>query len=142
MEALAPPLEFIVQVRFGLESGHSVRKSCFLAIERTTNKKWRKTLELWTNLIELGLPTEPAKKGISLFRKQCLDLMEQGFKGRSIYEPLCLLEKELIESADAEMEQYVATLPIKSLIPLLFFQFPAFLALLLGPFLMEFLNQS
>jgi hypothetical protein len=142
MENLAPPLEFIIDVRFSIEKGLSVKKAAELAASKASCEAWRKTLCIWLNLLEIGRPTHPIKENLSMARKQCLGLLEQGIAGESIYSHICALEEELLEAAHFEMEQYIATLSIKSLVPLLFFQFPAFLILLLGPFLRQFLSQS
>lgn len=79
---------------------------------------------------------------MSLVRRQCLEVLSQGLQGEPIYSQICSLEEEVFEASRLEIEEFVALLPMKSLIPLLFFQFPAFLALLLGPFLLSFWSQS
>ena len=142
MEALAPPLEFIIDVRFSIEKGCSIKKAAEIAASKATDEKWKRNLHIWLGLLEIGRSSLPIKNSLSPARRQCLDLIEQGMKGESIYSHVCALEEEFLQAAQAEMEQYVATLPIKSLIPLLFFQFPSFLILLLGPFLAQFLSQS
>ena len=40
----------------------------------------------------------------------------------------------------SEIDQYVSDLPLRAMLPLLFFQFPAYLLLLLGPILLQFIK--
>lgn len=142
METLAPPLELMIEVRFSIEKGLSVKKSAQIAASKASDAEWKRVLHLWLSLIEMGRSTSAMKAKLSLARRQSLDILEQGMAGESIYSQVCSLEQEFLEAAHLEMEHYVATLPIKSLIPLLFFQFPSFLLLLIGPFLQQFLSQS
>ncbi len=142
MENLAPPAEFMIDLRFSLEKGLAVRQAAQLAAQKASDFKWRQTLMLWLSFIEMGRPTDKLKGELSLARQQCLNLIERGFRGESIHSQVCILEEEFLEAAQLEMEQYVARLPMKAMIPLLFFQFPSFMLLLLGPFLLQFLSQS
>lgn len=142
METLAPPVELLMEVRFGIEKGQSLRKTLQLYSQGTIQSEWRAKVGLWMNLLEMGRPPVEALKGLSLPRRQVLELLEMGLKGEPIFTQVCLFEEELFETMKMEIEEYVATLPVKTLIPLLFCQFPAFLILLLGPFLTQFLSQS
>lgn len=142
MENLAPPLELLMDVRFGLEKGQSLKRTLQVYIEAQPSDPWRQQLALWLKFQELGRPTQGILKDMSFLRRQCLEILEMGLKGDSIYQNVCGLEEEVFEATKLEIEEFIAILPIKSLIPLLFFQFPAFLALLLGPFFVSLLNQS
>lgn len=142
MENLAPPAELMIDLRFLLEKGLAVRQAAQMAAEKASDPKWRQTLMIWMSLVEMGRSTDKIKSELSLARRQCLNLMERGLKGESIHAQVCILEEEFLEASQVEMEQYVARLPMKAMIPLLFFQFPSFMLLLLGPFLIQFLSQS
>ena len=48
-----------------------------------------------------------------------------------------IVVREVEAAAELELQAHVAQLPLKVLLPLLFFQFPAYLLLLLGPVLRE-----
>ncbi|MEN0059151.1 MAG: hypothetical protein AAGB31_09985, partial [Bdellovibrio sp.] len=50
------------------------------------------------------------------------------------------LEEEIIEACREEMAERLAQLPFILLVPLLLFQFPAFLLLLFGPLLNNFFH--
>ena len=142
MENIAPPLELLMEVRFGLEKGVSLKKTLQGYINSQPADTWRQQLALWLQLLELGRPLSEVMQSMSFVRRQCLEILEMGLRGEPIYQQICSLEEEVFDATKLEIEQFVATLPIKSLIPLLFFQFPAFLALLIGPFLTSFLAQS
>jgi hypothetical protein len=77
----------------------------------------------------------------SHFQKAFAHLIECGCAGQPTLEYLQQLESEIESAAQAELELFVATLPFKVLIPMLLFQFPAYLLLLLGPVLRELTQQ-
>ncbi|PIS10739.1 MAG: hypothetical protein COT73_07750 [Bdellovibrio sp. CG10_big_fil_rev_8_21_14_0_10_47_8] len=139
METLAPPIELLMEVRFGLEKGTSLKTTLQNYTQQDASSPWYQQIRLWLQLLELGRSPLPAVSQMSPLRRQCFELLEMGLRGEPIYQQICLLETDLHELAALEIEEFVATLPIKSLIPLLFLQFPAFLALLLGPFLSQLL---
>lgn len=142
MENIAPPLELMMEVRFGLEKGQALRKILLFYSESIPEDPWRQQIRLWLQLIEIGRPTSELLSGLTMARRQCLELLQQGLRGEPVYAQVCAMEEEIFEFAKLEIEEFVSLLPIKSLIPLLFLQFPAFLALLIGPFLTAFLSQS
>lgn len=142
MENLAPPLELLMEVRFGLEKGQALKKTLLQYIETKPEDSWRQQLGLWLKLLEMGRSPQEVVGKMTFVRRQCLEILEMGLRGDSVYQQVCNLEEEVYEATKLEIEEFVAVLPLKSLIPLLFFQFPAFLALLMGPFLLSFLSQS
>ena len=141
MENLAPPLELLMEVRFQIEKGNPVKKGILSYIEQDRKDPWRQYLLIWLKEIEQSRKFEINSKKISLQRKHCLIILGRGIVGESIHAQLCSLEEELFRAATAEVEEYISILPIKSLIPLLFFQFPALLMLILGPLLSSFFAQ-
>ncbi len=142
MENLAPPVDLLIEIRFGIEKGQSVRASLLKYLGSKDLSDWAIEVRLWLNLLELGRPTGHVTAKMPISRRQVLDVIERGLRGESILPLVLSLETELIQAMNLEIEEFAAKLPIKSMIPLLFFQFPAFLLLLLGPFLTQFLNQS
>ena len=61
-----------------------------------------------------------------------------GLTGLPIREVIIQLERELREECLRELDLAYRQMPFKALIPLLFFQFPALLLLVLGPIVKEF----
>lgn len=142
MEIIAPSLELLLEVRFGIEKGLGIRPILKGYILSNREREWGKKLELWLKLLEMGRPTTVVLSELTFARRQVLEILEQGLKGEAIYSQLCSLQTELMQATELEIDEFVVKLPLKSLIPLLFLQFPAFLLLLLGPFLTEFLSHS
>lgn len=141
MENLAPPLELVMEVRFQIEKGVSIKNGIQFYINQNRLDPWRQYLAIWLQQIENSRKFDIQNEKMSLQRKHCLLVLARGLKGESIYPQLCLLEDELFRAATAEVDEYVATLPIKSLIPLLFFQFPALILMMIGPLLSSFFSQ-
>ncbi len=140
MENIAPPLELLMEVRFGLEKGQALKKTLLGYINSKPVDPWRQQLALWLKILEIGRSSQEVLCKMSFTRRQCLEILEMGLRGEPIYQQVCNLEEEVFDATRLEIEEFVSVLPMKSLIPLLFFQFPAFLALLLGPFLASFLT--
>jgi hypothetical protein len=145
MENIAPPLELIIEVRFGLEKGQALKKTlqnyasdCFSTDKESI--KWRQFIQKWLLNLEFGQSTTEIKKKLNPVRQQIIEVLEMGLRGESIYPQICALEDELFEAAKFEIEEHTSVLAIKSLIPLLMFQFPAFLVLLMGPFVAQFFD--
>lgn len=144
MENLAPPLEFVLHLRFSLEKGESLKTSLKKYLQKSSSQcEWALLLAKWVAFKEIGKSTATmGTETKSIYRRALLDLLEAGFRGEPIYQMVCQVEDELVEASQSEMSRYISTLPFKSLIPLLLFQFPAFLLLLLGPLLLNFLSAA
>lgn len=144
MENIAPPLELIIEIRFGLEKGQALKRTLQIYIDENVihrdGQKWRSCLRKWLVAIESGQSTTPIKRSLNPVRQQIVDVLEMGLRGESIYPQICALEEELFDAAKLEIEEHAVVLSMKALIPLLLFQFPAFLMLLLGPFVAQFLS--
>ncbi len=74
-------------------------------------------------------------------RRALLDLLAMALAGQPILQNLEELKREICEAVDIEIKNHIELLPVKMLIPLLFFQFPAFLILLFGPLLRSLLEE-
>ena len=136
MENLAPPLEMLLSVRWSLEKGDSVRIAVLSYIEEISDPRWKDDVLLWWSLCQVRGETGPFhQRQQSLYRRTVLQTLEQGLAGASIYQQICQLEEETCQACEDEIEKHSALLSIRALIPLLFFQFPAFFILLLGPLL-------
>ncbi len=140
MEGLAPPLELLITVKSSLECGESVRTGILKYIS-TSRSEFAQTVSRWLFALDQnGKHLDIVKLIKSSHRQSILNVLEQGLRGQSIMFVLTELEKEMNDACKREMEQYIALLPIKLLIPLLLFQFPAYLILILGPLIKNFLG--
>lgn len=142
METLALSLELVLEVRFGLEKGDSLKKTLQNYAQSRDGDLKREVVQHWLQILETGRSTEPLLRKRTFSERRVFEVLEQGLKGESIYAQICGLEEELFEASKLEVEAFISTLPVKALIPLLFFQFPAFLLLLFGPFLHQFMTLS
>lgn len=143
MENIAPPLEMLLSVRWSLEKGDSVRAAVINYIEEISDPKWKEDVVLWWSLCNARAETQNVHaRQKSLYRRTVLQILEQGLAGAPIYQQICQLEEETRQACEDEIEKYSSLLSIRALIPLLFFQFPAFFLLLLGPLLATVLEAA
>jgi hypothetical protein len=140
MEGLAPPLELLIVVKSALECGESVRTGIkkFLT---SNQSEFAQIVSRWLFAMDQNAKPQDIVKSLSSSHRQALlRVLEQGLRGQTIMGLLVELEKEINDACAREIEQFIALLPIKLLVPLLLFQFPAYLILLLGPLIKQFLG--
>ncbi|MGE0631696.1 MAG: hypothetical protein AB7O96_04775 [Pseudobdellovibrionaceae bacterium] len=141
MEDLAPPLLLSLEIRRALDNGEHVRTGIKKFLE-SKKSDFHSILLRWLMLVERGEKVSHLLTEIkSPHRRALLDLLEKSFKGQSISSPLRDLEEEIGSAAQAEVDAYISRLPFIALVPLLLFQFPAFMLLLIGPILLEAVSQ-
>ncbi len=137
MDDLTPPLLTALRdVRWQLLSGRSTKEAVRNYAFKHSDALASRIGQLWIlkqqgtlNLAEINWP--------NFHQKTFWELLERGFEGQPIVEPLTHLEDEVESVAKHDLDQHLATLPFKALFPLLFLQFPAFVILLIGPLLRE-----
>lgn len=140
MEDLIPPLLTAVrEVRWRIASGRSMKEAVRLHLEQA-HSPFAHRLREWWALKAQGRENQ-AKHFKTHYQKAFLNLIERGCAGQPTLDHLTALEDEIAKAAEAELELHIATLPFKMLIPLLIFQFPAYVILLLGPALRELTRQ-
>lgn len=140
MEGLAPPLRLLFAVKRGLEKGQSVRVALNSYLLGDKDDFYPLVIQ-WLGLMQQGQSARKLLLSVkSLHRQVLLELLERGLAGEAIYQHLLQLEIEIIEACQDEMNDKLARLPFILLIPLLLFQFPAFLMLLFGPLLQNFFH--
>lgn len=142
MENLAPPLSVVLQLQLAIENGHSFRESLRQVLHSNDENDFMKTIREWSVRKSHNQSTHLLVKSlISPYRRTLLDLFERGWDGEPILEPLQSIEEEIRSAAAAELDQFIATLPFRAMIPLLLLQFPAYMLLLLGPILSDLSRQ-
>jgi hypothetical protein len=82
-----------------------------------------------------------AKHVQSPYRRVLLELIASGLAGQSILAQLADLKTDIVDACEQEVQHHLELLPLKMLVPLLFFQFPAFLILLFGPLLRNLIQE-
>ncbi|MBX2995487.1 MAG: hypothetical protein KF681_11720 [Bdellovibrionaceae bacterium] len=137
MENMTPSMRLLQTVRYSMEGGESVRMG-LVAYLRLEPDSLSETVRQWLHLFERGASTEMFLQSLeSPARRNLLLLLEKGLLGEPILQNLTLLGDELQEQGFAEIELFLARLPFRMMLPLLFLLFPAFLLLLLGPLLLK-----
>jgi hypothetical protein len=140
MENMTPPLLAAVrEVHWRIVSGKSMKESLQLYLESSATPFTRRLREWWI-LKNQGRAIDEALFSTHL-QKAFIHLIERGCGGQPTLEPLRALEAEIEEAARAELELFLAALPFRVMLPMLFFIFPAYLLLLLGPVLRDLTQQ-
>lgn len=140
MEGLAPPLELLICVKRAVETGQSVKQGIVIYLKKGRGE-FPAVVAHWLALLQQGKETRECMQSIkSLHRRTLLQILERGLAGESIYNVLARLEEELLEACHDEINTKLAQLPLIILVPLLLFQFPAFLLLLFGPLVQNFFH--
>ena len=134
MENISPTLLFLFEVRQSLESGYSVRTGIIQFLRRR-NTSLHPTITVWFAKLEHQQDVQMILKDLHPCRRSLFLILEKGLSGIPIQYALQELEKEVVSSCENEMAELIQSLPIKLLLPLLFFMFPAYLILLFGPFI-------
>ena len=142
MEDLTPPLlTALRELRWRISSGRSMKESLRLYLDENTSPFSHHLREWWALKSQDRPTTALAPLFTSHYQKSALLLIERGLAGQPTLDHLCALEDEVELAAAFELEAHLQTLPFKVLIPLLLFQFPAYLILLLGPLLRDLQTQ-
>lgn len=140
METLTPPvLRAVQEIRWHIAAGHAMREAVRQYLDAHHDEFTLRLREQWALQRQAGTPR--ASRFTTLYQRALWNLIERGCAGQPVLDALGALETEVERAASAELEAHLATLPFKVLLPLLLFQFPAHLILLLGPLLRE-LNRS
>lgn len=130
-------LKAILEIRLQMENGISIAQSVKNYVECYPADEFAKDLSLWLFARENGKKFE---KKLGFYRTTLLEILDRGLNGDPIMEYLKDLEKEIMEVCKEDMEKHLEKLPYICLVPLMLFQFPAFLLLLIGPLVLNLLN--
>lgn len=142
MEGLIPPiLHALREVKWLLSSGKPMKEAFQNYLERTHDPFAALLREYWILKWQVGRANIAPRPLPTYYQKAFWNLVERGCAGQPVLESLDELEKEVLLAAEMELDEHLASLPFKVLIPLLLFQFPAYLLLLLGPMLRELQRQ-
>lgn len=138
MEDLAPPLRCVLELQWSLENGLSARVALLRYIE-SFDDDWTRQLKLWLVLRDQGQLSADFWQMIkSPHRRAMIEILESGLQGQPVRTRLDEIRVEVQRACDDQLQRHLARLPFLGLIPLMLFQFPAFLILLLFPLLQEF----
>jgi len=142
MESLTPPvLNLARELHWRIRTGHSMRESVRSALAQDSSAYARRLREWWELQAQNSKHIDPKSYFSSPYQIALADLISRGCAGQPTSETLSSLCDEIENAANDEIETHINSLPFKLLIPLLLFQFPAFLILLIGPLLRELQHQ-
>lgn len=143
MEGLNPSLKCLIEIQSALHNGEPIRAGVMRylassAVDCDFSAAIRRFLFAW----DQGQDWRAVIRSIqSPHRRALLELVSSALAGQPIQAHLEELRSEIVSAAHAEIGRHLEILPIKMLIPLLLFQFPAFLLLLFGPVLGRLLQE-
>lgn len=144
MEDIAPPLLLISHIKRSIETGNSIKVGMHFYLKDTNDSKqdeFSKQVGAWLFDVERNKDPQLVLDSItSIHRRALLKLLERGLNKESIYNQLLTLEQETIQACQSEIEEKLTKLPYILMIPILFFQFPALLILILGPLIQNFIE--
>ena len=135
MAPLAPPLQATLNIRLYLELGFSVSHSIKYYAKKFPEDNFAKSLGEWIFFEETERIYDLSH--FSPYRRNLVEILKRGLKGEPILERLEEFEEELKDICKNELEKHLEKLPFISLIPLMIFQFPAFLLLFIGPLVLN-----
>jgi hypothetical protein len=138
MEHLSPALTVLLQIRWEMENGSSLRESVQTYLRQCSDGEFDRTLREWSVRKSHGQSARCCLESTrSPYRRALLDLFERGWAGEPVLKAFEALEKEIELACDAELDHFVLSLPFRAMLPLLFLHLPAYLMLLLGPILSD-----
>ena len=135
MEYLAPPLKAILQIRFSIENGKSL-KGALQGYISENNDEFALQIQDWFS--DIKGHSNKVMKSHNFLRSQFFSVMKMGLNGQPISKELLILEEEMMNISKEDIHAHLDRLPSIALIPLLSLQFPAFMMVLLGPILKVF----
>lgn len=127
----------ISKIRFKIITGHSVRSS-ILDSCKSLESPLEHELFLWAQRFPRSFAGTAKLTPAQITLVQLLD---EGLKGKPIYEPLTQLEQDVRDSILAEIQEHVDKLPFLSLIPLLLLIGPSLFLILVGPLLYSLIRE-
>ena len=139
MVYIAPPLKAVLEIKLEIENGSSIAESIRIFYKKNPGDFFAKELQVWLSKKEAG-QNWSSKTFAKIYRKTLLDLLDRGLKGEPILERLQSLEEDLCLAAKEDLQKHLQKLPFISLIPLMIFEFPAFLLLLIGPLVLNLVS--
>lgn len=142
MEDLAPAFQCVLRMKSALMSQVSLRNELRAYFDDQENE-FSTRLQKWFQLYERSAPIEMQMvlfKGQSEYQKAFVQLLTQGLAGGSILEPITRLEEEIRQVSQIELDEFIAQLPFRLMIPLIVFILPALLIMVLGPITLQLLE--
>lgn len=140
MEGLSPSLDCLYFIRRRLAQGYTLRES-LTDFVKDHSTEFSASLSIWLNYYESAqIEFLPEIRWSSDYQPILITAFESGLNGRPIEEQLEQLTLEVEVAHRHEVDEFIAKLPLRALTPVFLFQFPAFLLLIFGPVLGQFIR--
>lgn len=131
MENLAPPMSCIICVEKAFLEGKTLKSGLKNYIEHA-NDDFTYEIQDVLKCFMIG-ESRYNHNSNSIYRTAIKELIWSGLHGNSIGKELDALKEEIELACKVELDSFIESIPFRSMIPLLLFQFPAFLLILMGP---------
>ena len=122
----------------GIEHGCSVQET-LAKLTQYPEDSFSEKMALWLTYKKNGVAREVVFK--TQYQQNFIEILSHGLAGAPIYEHITILEREMDEEFERQWKAYLESLPMKLSLPLLLFFFPAYVILLFGPLIMQFLME-
>lgn len=133
MDFIAPLAGMLIQIRFFLEEGKSVRSSVEFYIDQSTGPL-RNRMVSWLNHYD---NKSDQFVHVSSYEALVFSCLARGLDGYPVMEIIKDMEQDFIEICEHDLKTHIDQLSFKLMLPLLCFVFPAFLLLLIGKRLID-----
>lgn len=138
MESLSPSLKCLYSIKRCLAQGLSLFEALKQFVEQC-DSPFSVSLMIWLNYFESNnLENFPDQRWSSNYQPMLIESFRMGLTGCPIEERIDQLILEVEAAHRLEVDEFITLLPLKALMPVFLFQFPAFLLLIFGPVLSEF----
>jgi hypothetical protein len=143
VEGLSPPLRCLIEMQSCIQNGETVRTGLKRFLQSSDPKDaFTRDVRAFLFAWEQGHDWRACvTRTTSPHRKALLEVAACGLAGQSVLPHLESLRTEIAAACDLEIQAHLEMLPLKMLVPLLLFQFPAFLLLLFGPLLRHLIEE-
>lgn len=137
MENLKDLLALTLRLRTSLECGEALRP-VLTEFFKTNETHFSIKLSEWLFLFDQTGKSHQVF--VSHHAQILVTILAEGLGGHAIYERLLGYEEELLEHIENVIQQKLDALPYILMVPLLLLMFPAYLILILGPVLNNFIQ--
>ena len=131
MENLAPPINCIICIEKAFLEGKTLKSGIKHYIEYSCDD-FKDEIQDLLKCYMIGEKVYNCKSS-SIYRTAIKELIWSGLHGNSIGKELNALKEEIELACKVELDSFIESIPFRSMIPLLLFQFPSFLLILMGP---------
>ncbi|HRK09018.1 MAG TPA: hypothetical protein PLZ57_14720 [Pseudobdellovibrionaceae bacterium] len=142
MNHLSPVLRLLMDLEAAVERGEAVVQALrdIQSRDAEPRSELERAIGVWLSEVtanwERGLPARNLRAPGDLCQ-QLSEVLDEAWRGASVLRQLSELRAYAEEQAEADLENFVQALPLKSLIPLLLFQLPSLMLVLLWPILQK-----